>query len=245
MASVFDNHPGIRILEQTKRDDELRAAQSLIESKRKQEEKAAQKHGRLTPSQWREIEMLWESGEVTLSQLSEKYGKHIDTFVAHFKKNGNQKGSRKEELRKIAQEAAKKQARNEAEVISERIRKTKEEHYKMSEAIAKLTFDEILKVRQSDGQFRSIKQDISALLLAAETLKKVREERWVVLGLDKDVIDEDALPELVMSTMTDEQVQELRNMQDEDETEMGVNVSGMAFGNDREEEGKDPLSATS
>lgn len=217
---IYGN-PGIRILEETKRQDAIRAAQSFLDAKKKQEENSLKKFGRLTPGQWREAETLWESGEVTLRQLSERYGKTIETFKNHFAKYGVKKGVRKEELRKVAQEAAREQARNDAKIISERIKDTKDSHYKMAKHIAELTYNEILRVKQESGQFRSIKMDIQALLLAAETLKKVREERWVVLGLDKDVVDEDALPELVMSTMTEEQVQELRNMQKEDEADMG------------------------
>ena len=92
----------------------------------------------------------------------------------------------------------------------------------MAEAISRLTFNEILKTKQEEKEFKVAKENIKTLLLAAETLKKCREERWIVLGLDKDVVDEDALPELVMSTMTEEQVRQLREAQIEDEEMMGL-----------------------
>jgi hypothetical protein len=122
----------------------------------------------------------------------------------------------------LVQQQAAEQAKTDAGIISARIKQTKDSHYKMSEAIAKLTFNEVLTVRKNGGKFREIQNDVKTLLLAAETLKKVREERWAILGLDKDAIDEDALPELIMTTMTPEQAQELRNAQREDEAEMGL-----------------------
>ena len=173
-------------------------------------------------STWREIEILWESGEVTLRQLSERYGRPSDTFAAHFKKLGIKKGSRAEELRKIVKKHVEEDAHNEAAVLSERIRKTKDEHYKMAEAIAKLTFNELMKVRREDKRFRDCQNDIKTLLLAAEALKRTREERWITLGLDKDAVDEDSLPDLVLRRMTDEDVAQMRAQQQEDDEEFGI-----------------------
>ena len=220
--SVFDG-TGISIIEEVKHAEEQKTIQSILDFRAQKNEDAKAPYARLTPSQWREIEMLWESGEVTLKDLSKRYGKGTDTFVTHFRKHGIVKGARAEELKKLAEKAQREKAVADAEVISERIRRTKEDHYKMAEALGKLTFNEVLKARQEGRQFRTIQQDVKALLLAAETLKKVREERWITLGLDKDAVDQDSLPELVMSTMTDEEVQALRNAQREDEEEMGFN----------------------
>lgn len=176
----------------------------------------------LKPSDWRIIETLWESGEVTLKELSEKYNCSMVTLTKHFKANGNRKGARAEDLRRAVQKHAEIQAQTEAAVISERIHKTKEDHYKMAEALAKLTFGEIVKMRQNETPYRQAQQDIKTLLLATEALKKCREERWVVLGLDKDAVDEQSLPELTLHTLTAEEVQQIRENQMEDDLEMGI-----------------------
>lgn len=201
----------------------------LLDVRAQKREETTAKRIRLTPSQWREIELLWESGEVTLKDLSRRYGKHEDTFTNHFRKHGIKRGARADELRKIAEQAAKEQARDEASIISERIRKTKESHYKMSEAIGNLVFSEVLNVRKDKSRYREIQQDLKALFIAMDTLKKVREERWVVLGLDKDAVDEDALPELVMSTMTPEQVEALRKAQQEDDELIGMDDDQLEY----------------
>ena len=202
---------------------EKRNALKVIEENRARKAEETQKRGaRLTPTQWREIEFLWESGEVTLKDLSEKYGKRIDTFTSHFRKYKIKKGARIEELRKVAAEIQKEQARSDASIISQRIRDTKDQHYKMADGISRLVFNELLEVKKKGLKFREIQGDLKSLFLAMDTLKKCREERWAILGLDKDAIDEEALPELVMSTMTPEQAQELRKAQEEDEEEMGI-----------------------
>lgn len=222
MTSEFEPR-GISVAEEVRHGLEEKTIKSIMEAHEKRDEKGKQKFQRLTPRQWSEIETLWKSGEITLAELSQKYGKDKTTFINHFRKTGIKKGENKEEIARMAQKVAEEKAKTEAAILSDRIRRTKEEHYKYSEAIAKLTFKQVLEANNEGRQFRTISQDVKALLLAAETLKKVREERWVTLGLDKDVVDPDELPELVMSTMTEEQVEQLRNMQREDEEEMGLN----------------------
>lgn len=203
--------------------EKLSILRVIEENKALAREKLAKSpNAKLTPAQWREIELLWESGEVTLKDLSERYGKNPEAFSQHFRKNKIRKGSRVEELRRVAEKIQREQAENDLSTLSKRIRDTKEQHYKMADAIARLTFNEVLNARQRGVQFRDIQQDIKSLQLAADTLKKCREERWVILGLDKDAIDEDALPELVMSTMTPEQALEMRRAQEEDDEEMGI-----------------------
>lgn len=204
--------------------EELRAleAQKVLAEFNAEHPKTGPARTHIKESVWREIEILWESGEVTLKQLEERYGRPYDTFVAHFRKRGIKKGSRAEELRRVVKKHVEEEAQSEAAIIAERIRKTKEEHYKMSEAIAKLTFAELMKMRKEEKRFRDCQQDIKTLLLAAEALKRVREERWVTLGLDKDVVDENSLPDLVLRRMTDEDVEQMRAQQMEDDANFGV-----------------------
>lgn len=203
-------------------EEKDRVHRVLEEVSKEREKTSGEFRGRLSQAQWREIELLWESGDITLKELSEKYGKSTDTIYAHFKSKGIKRGARAEELRKIADSLAKQKAQEESHIISERIRNTKEQHYKMAEAIGKLVFKEVLQVQSSGSKYREIQQDLKSLHVAMETLKKVREERWVVLGLDKDVVDEDSLPELIMSTMTAEQAQALRDAQEEDDDFLGI-----------------------
>lgn len=212
----------LNAIPEVRKAEEQQTIQNMLDIKREQEKQSQNKYARLTQSQWREIDALWESGDITVKQLVERYKKHPDTFVNHFRKYGIKKGAKAAELARIAAEQAKAKTRQEADIVSERIHKTKEDHYKMAEAISRLTFNEILKAKQEEKEFKAAKENIKTLLLAAETLKKCREERWIVLGLDKDVVDEDALPELVMSTMTEEQVRQLREAQIEDEEMMGL-----------------------
>lgn len=205
---------------------EKSAVKAIIKDQEANDEHTRKPRVQLTPRQWREIELLWAAGEVTLRQLSARYGKTKDTFAAHFKKKGIKKGERAQELARAAEEVAKEQAQSQAKIIADRIAETKEEHYRMAEAIAKLTFREVLACKKENRPYRTILQDLKSLQVASETIKRAREERWVTLGLDKEQIDEDSLPELVVSAMTPEQVEALRSVQNEELEEVGFEESG-------------------
>ncbi|MFT4064284.1 hypothetical protein [Paraburkholderia sp.] len=184
-----------------------------------------EKHSRLTSRQWAEAEALWESGDVTYAQLTARFGKHKSTFVDHFRRKGVRRGSKKEEHAAAVKEEVKKASIDEATVLAARIKETKEEHYKMASGLAKLTWNEILKAKADGLPFGSVLNNLKSLDSAMTVLKKAREERWAVLGLDKDTgLDEDGLPELVISELTADQIEALRNRDEEDMGESEIDT---------------------
>src|SRR5215217_7570807 len=52
------------------------------------------KYTRLTPKAWAEIEALWQVGEVTLAELSDRYEVSQRALQAHFHKHGITKGEK-------------------------------------------------------------------------------------------------------------------------------------------------------
>lgn len=172
----------------------------------------------LTARQWREAEAMWKSGDFTYEDLVKKFGKFKSTFERHFKKNKIKKGENADATKRQVEEKLAAAAVNEATVTAVRIRETKEDHYKMASAIAKLTWNEILKTKQDGVPIAIAMNNIKTLDVAMGVLSKARTERWAVLGLDRpDAVDPDELPELIISELTDAQVKELR---DRDVTEM-------------------------
>lgn len=196
--------------------------QAVIDEFKKDAQHVRESGTRIKESEWRTIDTLWESGEATLREIARKFNTTTATLAVHFKKNGIKKGARAEDLRQAVRKQQEIEAQTEAAVISERIRQTKEDHYKMATALAKITFGEVIKMRSTETPYGKGEKDIKTLLLAAEALKKCREERWVTLGLDKDAVDESALPELTLHTLTAKEVQQIRDNQAEDDDEMGI-----------------------
>ena len=179
---------------------------------------------RMTPRQWAEAEALWESGEVTLDDLAKRFDKDRSAFVRYFKKHGIVKGSRAAARKEEVKEAVAAAGIDEATVLANRIRETKEDHYKMSSALAKLVWAEVLTAKKDEKPFSAIKDNLKALDNAMNVLMKARMERFAILGLNKDdYVDEGGLPELVISELTAAQIEELRN-RDEEGLEAGIAV---------------------
>lgn len=191
---------------------------------------------RMTPKQWAEAEALWESGEVTLDDLCKRFGKNRTAFTRHFKKHSIVKGSKSAAAKEAVKEAVASAGIDDATVLANRIRETKEDHYKMTSAIAKLTWAEVLNAKKESRPFSAIKDNLKALEIGMNILEKARMERFAILGLDKsDFVDEDGLPELVISELTAAQIEELRSRDEEGLEDM--NTSSVTIG--QPEEGED------
>lgn len=173
---------------------------------------------RLTPKQWAEAEALWESGFVTYEDLRKKFGLAQSSFERHFKKKGIVKGAKAAATKKKVEEKLEAAAIDEATVLAARIRETKEQHYTMANNLGKLIWSEILEAKRNNQPVAVAMNNIKTLREAIASLAVVRAEKWSVLGLDKpDAVDPDELPELVISELTAEQIEELRRR---DESEL-------------------------
>lgn len=174
----------------------------------------------MTIAQWAEAEALWESGQVTLADLGKRFDKAEETFSRYFKKKGISKGSKREALVEKVKDEVSKAIIDDATVLAQRIRETKEEHYQMARALGKLTWREVLNAQKDGNSLAGATPEFKALKEAATVLKIVREERWAVLGLDNPDTENDAnLPELIIAELTADQIE---NMQQEQESELGL-----------------------
>ena len=192
---------------------------------------------RLTVRQWAEIKALWESGNTTLDELSKRYLVSVSSFTRHFAAKGIKKGSKAEAIEKKAAAKVEQMAISEATVIAGRIRETKEQHYTMATNIAKLTWNEILQAKAGKLPFSTALNNLKALDVASNILKKSREERYAVLGLDRpDAVDPDELPELVISELTAGEIQELRD-RDHADMEASITAAPITDIEDDEDEG--------
>lgn len=195
----------------------------------------------MTPAQWAEAEALWESGQVTLADLSKKFEKAEETFSRYFKSKGIKKGAKAaEHAEKVKKEVA-EGITDDAAVLASRIRETKEEHYQMARAIGKLTWREVLKA-QTSGNIASSTPEFKALKEAMTVLKTVREERWAVLGLDNPDTENDAnLPELVIQELTAEQIEAMQRGQEDDLALRSLNLDSEVGSDHGEDDDEDDI----
>lgn len=172
---------------------------------------------RLTYGEQREVEALWESGNYTLLQLAKRFNISTYTLQKHFKREDVKRGVSKEKAREVALKQAaimaEKEAKRKADEHLKRVEETKSEHYSLSRIITKLAAHELTKAANGSAQLGTLGPNFKALDLAISALKKAREERWVVLGLDQDAQQGQSQTELVISELTPEQVEQMRAVQ--------------------------------
>lgn len=176
----------------------------------------------LTTSQKAEALALWRSGEVTLDELAKRFKKDRTTFLNLFNREGAQKGETKEKTEKKVQEAVESSIVSDSIILANRIRDTKEEHYKMAYGISRLTWDILSKAKREGIPIGSFAADMKTLQAAANVLKVAREERYAVLGISiLDENDDKPLPDLVVQELTSEDIKRLNAEQAVSDEEMG------------------------
>lgn len=171
---------------------------------------------RLTNRQWAQEEAMYAMGDTTQAAIAAKYSLTVQAVFQHMKRRGIKKGSKAVASSKAIEEGIQLAAVSEASVTAARIKETKEDHYKMASALSRLSWQEVLKAKQDGLPVSTATPNLRALDLASAVLKRLREERYAILGLDRhDFVDEDALPELVISELTDEQIAKLHERDDD------------------------------
>ncbi len=194
----------------------------MSETSPKTSPKSSVKKGirRLTVSERAQISALWKSGEMTYDQLAKKFKKSVSTIKNVLRESGAVKSELKHEVEKKVAAAVEQTILSEATIYANRIKETKEEHYKMATNIAKLIYAGVVKAKQEGRPLATIAGDMKALTLAAQGLKISREERYAVLGIDaKDAGDDRPLPDLVVQELSADDIKEMHkhNMVQADE----------------------------
>lgn len=167
---------------------------------------------RLSRKQWTDAEAIWTSGDMTKETIAEKFGISPRSVQRHMSEFGIVRGSRSAEILKDVEAELARAHVEDTAILLARIRETKEEHYKMVSGLGKLTWAAILTAKQEGKPIATALPDLKALETAIGNVKRVREEKWAILGLDKeDATEDDGVPELTVSELTAAEIEELRS----------------------------------
>jgi hypothetical protein len=174
---------------------------------------------RLTEAQWVEVVDLWERGEVRLDDLSARFGISAPALSKGLKRRGAVKGKRAGETAKAVSEALKDAAVEEAlsgaELRAKRIAETRDQSYTWVEGIQKMTMQVLVEAKRDHKPFSVVAGDLKALRTAMNTIAMGRQERWAILDMENEV-DDQTLPELVIRDLTENEIEALRQQDDED-----------------------------
>lgn len=168
-----------------------------------------------TPKEWAEMEALWELGEISRPEIAKKLGISPTAVSIHMKKRGVKRGSKQEEQRRRISGKIMEKVSSHATIHAQRIQETKDQHYQIAQSLTQLAWAKIVKTQKSGDSLSSIHDELKAIECATNTMAKLRNERWQILGLDKDAVDQSELPELVVAELTADQIEEMISQEDD------------------------------
>lgn len=182
--------------------------------------KSATKRVILNSAKKAEAIAIWQAGTMTLTELAKKYKVNERTLSRLFEREGVKKNDNEENTKKIVEEAVENTLKKEALIYAERVKATKEDHYKMANTLAKLIFSKIITVEKEGKAASTISGDLKSYNLAVSSLRILREERYATLGIRADDVGEDRpMPDLIVQELTIEDIREMSkgNMVNEDD----------------------------
>ena len=181
---------------------------------------------RMSDSQWTDCKIKWASGHYTLDQLSKLYGISVNGIHKRLKRAGINKGQdnqvyeaemRARQVEEAGEAAAERDAKirskameaeefmlNAVDVVSRRGVKAISDAVKAGSVIANALYD-----------IKTCNEAVKMLKTAVEVVQKIRGE---------DRVDEDELPELVVSGLTQGYMMEIRRAQEEEPGLFGVDA---------------------
>ena len=203
---------------------------------------------RLTSAQWTDIVTRWELGTIKMAQIIEEFGISKQAVQKYFKRNNVVGGSRKGEIKTaIVAGAAKSVVASTtptfADKRKQRIEDTREAHYNAAHLISQLTNKLLMETARPAAPgappaktLAQIKEDLRALRYASAIQDQALKMRLDVLNAH-DEIDETEMPEFKVEVLTADDIEEIRNKQDEDD--MGDDALLETFEGDEDEDEDD------
>src|ERR1700722_15991109 len=179
--------------------------------------KTKRKYQRLTPSVWAKICAEWEVGDVTLAELSDRFGVNTRTLQAHFAKHAVAKGAKAAQLESSVKEELFKLELDGKDDVIQRARATRETAYQNAVTVETLIMAQLELAQKDPSQAFKAASAVKLLSLAAAGLERLHALKWSALGMNRDSVVSDELPKLIFVDLTNQEIKEMQQGQDEDE----------------------------
>ena len=195
------------------------------------------KYVRADQSTWSEIEALWESGDVTLPELEERFGISRRALQSHFSKHRTIKGAKAAQMAAAVKDRILTEALPDVDETIARAKATREAAYKNSVIIEELIMGQLAAAQKDPSQALKAASALKALSLAAAGLERLHQLKWKALGLDKNPTQSDEPTVLVIQDLTEQEIKAMQQ-RDHDEDEDDERPSAVPQA-DRKEEDED------
>lgn len=173
---------------------------------------------KLTARQKAEAAALWSAGDATLHDLSVRYGKTKEHLSRTFTKMGVKKGERAREAVEEAKAAIAKEMVSDSAELAKKVRAAKDDSDRFYTTLRKLTLHEIITAKKSGLPLSAIFNNLKSLEVASKIARITQEGQFEVLGISTEPVElEDDIPELRITGLSSDQIEELRNTQSTDQ----------------------------
>lgn len=178
---------------------------------------------RLTSAEWGECGALWESGQYTLTMLSERYSIAPESISRKMKQNGYVKGSQVELNQDEVKEAIAGAFTIAADEIAKRLLDTRNKAYNYASHVEKMAAMELQTAIQNKEPIGLRRDNLRALNDAINIFEKTQRQKLISLGVKEGEFDMgDEMQTLSITKMTDDDVSDVVNASREQE----INFSG-------------------
>jgi hypothetical protein len=178
-------------------------------------------HRKLSLAEWEQVVVLWESGSVTLQDLSDRFGISKPALHEGLKKRGSVKGSRAKEFARHTEDALKSDAQRNAEAI----KGFKSDYHKMGDFIMRATIKELQELLKETPRSAETKRRIfTCLKYSSEIFATIRDQKYHLHGLYDQTEQEVDLPEIAVVQYDESEMEAIRTrfdkvpLMDDDDT---------------------------
>jgi hypothetical protein len=174
----------------------------------------ARKYKRLSATEWAEASALWQTGEVTLGELSARFEVTERALQSHFKKHAIVKGSEAKEVIASVQKEIFADILEDPAVMRAKGREARVAAYENASKIEGLIMAQVAEAQKDPVNAHRASSALRALAIASQALERVHSMKWASLGLDK-LDDAREITELRILDYSEADIEEIRRKQRE------------------------------
>lgn len=173
------------------------------------------KYTRLSESAWAEARALWEVGDSSLEELSAHFAISTRALQLHFAKHGVKKGARARTLAAAVETEIFRRELSDKELLIERAKETKELAYANAQVVERLVMAQLKMAQENPSEAFKAGTALKMLSLASATLERLHGLKRIALGLDKENVIAEELPQLIFRDLSKEELEAIRATHDD------------------------------
>lgn len=165
---------------------------------------------RLKESDWALAVSLWERGEVTLRELSERFGVTEAAISQGLKRRGAKRGSKAH----LTHREVEKTLAEERKKLAEEVFNFKRKYIRYGDFLMTLTMNLITEAKKDDKKLFSVKTEIETVIAATKVYKTIRNDMFHLYDLYNTEQDEGEQLDFNIGVYTESDIQALRESQE-------------------------------